>query len=291
MLWPTLSRARCCRPDLPLELATVCHFKTGCCLRTLKKILAPGARPKERWWLTARRIADALGVAARVKSHEAQCWVWIVAALLLRLLLSPPIWHRAEAREGIVVQNIVGKQQWILPFRNGELPSKPPLFHWLAALPALILGPNDFIVRLPSAMGELAMAFTVFLIGRAMGSRRIGWLAFGALLGMYEFWGSGTRARVDMVFSACITVSVAGFFFWHRDKRQLARTICYIACACAVLAKGRAGLALPVLVIGGFFGGREPASMHCDTVVLAPRWNCSSRRYRLVRVSLPHRWK
>ena len=52
-----------------------------------------------------------------------------------------------------------------------------------------------------------------------------------------------------MVFSACIAVAIAGFFFWFRDRNKNARIICYAATACAVLAKGPAGAALVGLVI------------------------------------------
>lgn len=176
----------------------------------------------------------------------------IFSALLVRLLLSPPIWHHGEAREGLGVQAIVQDHQWILPLRNGELPSKPPLYHWLAALAAILFGLSDFTVRLPSAIGAEIMAIATFLMGIAVGGRRTAWLAVGALLGMYEFWDSGTQARVDMVFSACVTVSIAGFFFWYRDGHKAGRATFYIASACAVLAKGPVGIALPGLVIVGF---------------------------------------
>jgi hypothetical protein len=182
-------------------------------------------------------------------------FIWIAlifAALVVRIILSPPIWHHGEAREGLVVQSIVYDHQWILPFRNGELPSKPPLFHWIAAFSSLPFGLSDLTVRLSSAIAAQIMVIATFLMGRAMGSRKTAWLAVGALLGMHEFWDSGTQARVDMVFSTCIVVSVAGFFLWYRDGRRIARATCYIAAALAVLAKGPAGLAFPVLVICGF---------------------------------------
>jgi 4-amino-4-deoxy-L-arabinose transferase-like glycosyltransferase len=172
--------------------------------------------------------------------------------LLVREFFSPPIWHHGEAREALVVQGIIHNHQWILPLRNGELPSKPPLFHWLAALPALLFGTNDFTVRLPSVIGAEVMAIATFLLARGVGGRRVGWLAVGALLGMSEFWDAATEARVDMVFSACIAVALVGFYFWFRDRNQSARTICYMATACAVLAKGPAGIALIGLVMVSF---------------------------------------
>jgi 4-amino-4-deoxy-L-arabinose transferase-like glycosyltransferase len=189
--------------------------------------------------------------------RDAWLFALIFAALLARLALSAPIWQHGEAREGLVVWGIVHNNEWILPFRNGELPSKPPLFHWLAALCALILGMHDFAVRLPSALAAEVLAVTTFLVGRAAGHRTTGWLSVGALLGMYEFWDSGTQARVDMLFSACVAVSLAGFFFWYRDRRDAARAVCYVAAALAVLSKGPAGVLLPALVIGAFLAAQR----------------------------------
>ncbi len=176
----------------------------------------------------------------------------IFSGLIAHLLFAPPIWNRGEAREGLVVQGIVHNHEWILPFRNGELPSKPPLFHWIAATGALILGDSDFSTRLPSAIGAAVMVMVTFVLGRAMGGRLTGWLAVGALLGMYDFWHAAGQARVDMVFSACVTAAIAGFYFWYPDGSDRARTTCYLATIGAVLAKGPLGIALVGLVILSF---------------------------------------
>jgi hypothetical protein len=55
-----------------------------------------------------------------------------------------------------------------------------------------------------------------------------------------------------MVFTTCVTASIAGFFFWQRDGREGARVLAYLAAACAVLAKGPVGAALPGIVIVSF---------------------------------------
>ena len=188
----------------------------------------------------------------KLTSTDKLLFALIFFGLVLRLLFAPPIWNRGEAREGLVVQGIVHNQQWILPFRNGELPSKPPLFHWLAATNALILGESDFSTRLPSGIGAAVMITVTFMMGRAMGGRMTGWLAVGALLGMYDFWHAAGQARVDMVFSASVTAAIAGFYFWYRNRSETARTTCYVATICAVLAKGPLGIALVGLVILSF---------------------------------------
>ena len=48
------------------------------------------------------------------------------------------------------------------------------------------------------------MAGVTFFMGNQMGGRKTGWLAAGALLGMHEFWISGSQARVDMVFAVAL---------------------------------------------------------------------------------------
>jgi hypothetical protein len=176
----------------------------------------------------------------------------ILVVLAAWTYLSPPIWNHGEAREGLVARSIAQDHQWILPFRNGEVPSKPPLFHWIAASLAHIFGFSDFTVRLPSALAAWIVAVITFILGTTIGGRKTAWLAVGALLGMYQFWVSATEARVDMVFTACVTLSIAGFFFWQRDGREGARALSYLAAALAVLAKGPVGAALPGVVIVSF---------------------------------------
>jgi 4-amino-4-deoxy-L-arabinose transferase-like glycosyltransferase len=176
----------------------------------------------------------------------------ILAAMIVRVLIAPPIWHHGEAREGLVVRGILANNQWVLPRRNHELPSKPPLFHWMAAMPALLAGVSDFTVRLPSVLGGLVMAVTAFVLAKRMGGPVIGWLAVGALLGMYEFWDTAMQARVDMVFSACIAVSLAGFYCWYASGHKAARAAFYVGATLAVLAKGPAGLVLLVFVVASF---------------------------------------
>ena len=194
----------------------------------------------------------ATGKAEILDSKVLVIFCLLFAAMCVRLLLSPPIWNHGEAREGLVIQEILRDGEWLLPFRNGELPSKPPLFHWVSALPALVFGLSDFTVRLPSALGAAIVAVTTFVLGRAVGGPVTGWLSMGSLLAIYEFWDTGTQARVDMIFSACIAISLAGFFLWYRDGRDGARAACYLGAIFAVLAKGPVGLALPAVVIASF---------------------------------------
>ena len=171
----------------------------------------------------------------------------LVFAILAWPLAAPPIGAHGEAREGLVVQDIVQHGRWILPLRNGEMPSKPPLFHWIAAGVGAVVGLSDAVVRLPSALAAWLVVLLVYVV--AAGGRTSGWLAVGALAGMPAFFESASEARVDMLFTASVTLALVGFLRWYRTDDWWARAGCYAAVAAAVLTKGPAGAVLPTLVI------------------------------------------
>ena len=179
----------------------------------------------------------------------------LIAVGLAWPLVAPAIGTHGEAREGLVVQDIVRHGRWILPLRNGAVPSKPPLYHWIAASSAAVAGGlSDAIVRLPSALAAGVVLLLVYAAGSAAGGRLVGWLAVGALAGMQPFLEAASEARVDMLFSACLTTSLLGFLRWYRTREPWMRAACYLGVAAAVLTKGPAGAVLPGLVIVAFLG-------------------------------------
>ncbi len=194
-----------------------------------------------------------------------------VALMLAVPVLSPPITHHGEAREGLVVQDIVARGDWILPRRNGELPSKPPLFHWGAAASTLAFGAGDGPLRLPSALAALLVVLLAYDYGRRIGGRVAGLAAGGILLGMVPFLEAASEARVDMVFTATITTALVAFRLWDRERRGVFRLVAHLGLAGAVLAKGPAGAAIPLLVVLAFLASdrRLAALRECTSLPLA----------------------
>ncbi|MCC6847894.1 MAG: glycosyltransferase family 39 protein [Deltaproteobacteria bacterium] len=188
----------------------------------------------------------------RARAADLAALTVMVALALAWPLVAPPIGTHGEAREGLVVQDIVRRGHWVLPVRNGEMPSKPPLYHWIAAAGAALLGLSDAAVRLPSALAAWAVLVAVYLVGARGGGRACGWLAVAALAGMHGFVEAASEARVDMVFAAGVTIALAAFLCWHRTENAWARALCYGAVAAAVLTKGPAGAVLVGLVIVAF---------------------------------------
>ena len=75
-----------------------------------------------------------------------------------------PFYTKGEPREGLQVWEEVHHGKWILPLRNGtEVPSKPPLFHWVGGLASIALGRVDELtIRLPSAIFATIGVLLVF---------------------------------------------------------------------------------------------------------------------------------
>ena len=186
----------------------------------------------------------------------------VAAALLWWPLQHPPISDHGEAREALVVRDIVAHGNWVIATRNGVLASKPPLFHWLDTIPVLIFGETAASFRAPSAVAAVAIAVCVLEFATATGTLLEGWLAVAALAGMQIFVLSALEARVDMVFSLCVTLALLGFIRWYLHEQATGRLVCYFATAAAVLAKGPAGALLVAAIVGLFLlGERDLAAM------------------------------
>ncbi len=171
------------------------------------------------------------------------------AALELWGLGKAPFHTVGEPREGLVVWEMTHHGGWILPRRNGmELPSKPPLFHWLGAITSLLHGATDeWSIRFPSAGLSLLALLCVYAAGAALWTSRAGLLSALALMTMFEWARAATGARVDMTLTFGLQLAFLSslFFFRHRSQGWLVPL--YAGVTLAVLGKGPVGVALPGL--------------------------------------------
>lgn len=176
----------------------------------------------------------------------------VVAWALLHLwgIGSTPFHTKGEPREALVVWEMTHGGSWVLPRRNGsELPSKPPLFHWLGAVTSLAAGRTDEgTIRFPSAILSLAGALMVWAAGRSLWSGRAGVAAALVLLTSFEWARAATSARVDMTLTVAIEAALLSFLFFLRTLRRGWLVPCYLGMAAAVLGKGPVGAILPAIV-------------------------------------------
>lgn len=172
----------------------------------------------------------------------------------LLLVLCPPIWGSSEAREAQVVWSILDSGDWILPTRNGIVPSKPPLFHWIAAvIAALTGGAQVWTTRIVSVLsGAAMMFFTLRFAARFWGQTGKSYNAFvepvtALILGTsYLFFANVIDGKVDTLFSAIVTISVFKVIesLWDRPATNNAQWFFWVGVALSALSKGPLGPAL-----------------------------------------------
>lgn len=210
--------------------------------------------------------------AERSETRNLRGIVLFGLAILVALSSLAPIGTSHEAREAHIVHHIVSTGEWILPHRNGIVPSKPPLHHWLGASVAEIFGVNasPFIARLPSVVAGAWVWYLTGLLGLMLGmsasgqpgspARTTALFALGILGTTYGFVTMALDARVDMVCAAAMLTAVyvvaRRLHEGVRDPQPLSALVrqedlfwFYLCAGIAVLAKGPLGLVLPLLLV------------------------------------------
>ena len=96
---------------------------------------------------------------------KATLFVAIVALLTVLPFIGLNEFHtKGEPREAVVSLSMLLQDNWILPINNGgDIPYKPPFFHWCIAVVSLILGGvSEFTSRIPSSLSFVTMIAATF---------------------------------------------------------------------------------------------------------------------------------
>lgn len=191
---------------------------------------------------------------------------WIITLFSLGELLE--VFEVSEAREGVVIQEIVSNDKWLLPLRHGEIvPSKPPLYHILAAGLAKMTGEfTELELRLPSLIAAAISLFANFIFLLKLSNPLTALIGTGILGTSYGFLQLSVDGRVDMLFNAFFMISYY-LFTYHFIKKpdELPSRVFTIAIASflilSVYTKGPLGLVLfvlysaPLIFLQGSFQG------------------------------------
>src|ERR1700687_150432 len=164
-----------------------------------------------------------------------------------------PFHTKGEPREALVVWEMTHGGGWVLPSRDGvhgpEVPSKPPLFHWLGALTSTLHRATDaWSIRFPSAALSVLSLLCVFAAGTALWSVRAGLLSAIALMTTFEWARAATSARVDMTLTFGLQLAFLGLLFFLRSRSARWLIPLYMGISLAVLGKGPIGALLPGLL-------------------------------------------
>jgi 4-amino-4-deoxy-L-arabinose transferase-like glycosyltransferase len=180
----------------------------------------------------------------------------LCGVLYFPYLGNTPFFDKGEPREALAVQDIVQRGEWLFPLKRATaIPSKPPLFHWSAALTYQATGTlNEATIRFPSAFYATLGVLLLYLLGRKLYGAEIGLLAGAILATTLIYSNQAVSARVDMTLCFFVTVSLILFYSLYRGflSYQLWYLLFYALVGIGALAKGPLGILLPGLVIAVF---------------------------------------
>ena len=184
--------------------------------------------------------------------------LWLVTILAIVMLIPflglTDFNTKGEPREAVVAYTMLEHGNWILPINNGgDIPYKPPFFHWCIAFFSLFIGHvNEFTSRLPSAISLILMTIGGFVFFAKRKDTQTSLIAAILTLTAFEVHRAGVNCRVDMVNTAFMVGAMYLLYrWWEKGKHQLP----WLAILCmsgATLTKGPVGIILPCFVMGVF---------------------------------------
>ena len=183
-------------------------------------------------------------------------WLIIILAIVMMIpfLGLTDFNTKGEPREAVVAYTMLEHGNWILPINNGgDIPYKPPFFHWCIAFFSLFIGHvNEYTSRLPSAVSLVLMTIGGFVFYAKRKNAQTSLIAAILTLTAFEVHRAGMNCRVDMVNTAFMVGAMYLLYrWWEKGKHQLP----WLAILCmsgATLTKGPVGIILPCFVMGVF---------------------------------------
>jgi 4-amino-4-deoxy-L-arabinose transferase-like glycosyltransferase len=190
------------------------------------------------------------------------------------------LWSSHEGRAAQDAQTILDDGNWGLPrlFDKKYLDlQKPPLYYWLVAAMAQLLGGqvDPWSVRLPAAFSGLFCVLGLYWFGCHIGRAKAGLIGAMILATAVHFTWLARIGRIDMPLALVIGVALGSFYFgWRNRQQQESRhslrkappldpaswpwkswrwyLFSYLAVGVAILLKGPIGAVLPAIVMAAW---------------------------------------
>ncbi len=174
-----------------------------------------------------------------------------------------------EPRFAEVAREMVLRGDYLSPHMNGEpYNEKPPLLFWaMIAASAPSFEVDEFTARIPSLLsGVVVVALTYLLTARMFGPGMAFWAAIILMTG-YRFWWQTRVGQIDMLLTACLTVSLYALWRWEEERRKGWLLLIYGGLSLGMLAKGPPALVFVLLFILVFYWGNKAARRELHWVI------------------------
>ena len=168
------------------------------------------------------------------------------------LLGNRPLNEPDEGRYSEIAREMIETGGWLVP-HFWYLPhlDKPPMTYWLVAASMKIFGQNEWAVRLPVALAGVSGVWATFLLGCAMGGRRVGLWSALILQSATLYLIQARMLTTDIFLTQFIAWAV--YFFWRswtamgKGEFFAWHLAAWVAIAGGFLTKGPVALIIPVI--------------------------------------------
>jgi len=191
---------------------------------------------------------------------------WVGSAALLPVVFAAILYLSTTCGRAVIDQDdgynaqvaarMAESGDWITPYANGvRWLERPPFTFWVTAVSIKLFGDTEFALRLPPALGVIALVWVVTLIARRAGENLaavIAGLCTATCAGTFLF----TRETVhDIWLVLFLTMAMYAFLEWYLDPRHSMRKVLIFSAsmAGAVLCKSLIGIAFPIGIIMVFY--------------------------------------
>lgn len=158
-------------------------------------------------------------------SRPAILLAFLTIALIVALRLTGPwnILDNDQLRPHAYIQDIIRNSNWLVQHDwTGEVASKPPLYAWIGALPALLtdrVGPLELAI--PSALGVLIAAVAIALTTAHILGTRAACIATLAFIATPIIIKQSTLARTDALYAGLTTAAALLAFRAYTRPRSI----------------------------------------------------------------------
>ncbi|EKE00351.1 MAG: Glycosyl transferase, family 39 [uncultured bacterium] len=156
-----------------------------------------------------------------------------------------------EAIYAQIAKNMVVKNEYInLYWQDDDIwYEKPPFGMWAMALSFKLIGFSDFAVRLPSAIFGLFTVITVYLFGKRLANKTVGFLSAFVLLTTFNYLYYARASMLDVTATFFITFALYNYWLFKSNDSRKNLIFSGISIGLAIMTKGVIGF-VPFAVIG-----------------------------------------